>query len=232
MKARGNEKHFTLGELADFARNAGDRGQLKAMKQHLDSCGKCATIADTWLRVAQAAHRLPAAEPPEAAVRRAKALYSAHGPEKRAPLTSILAELLFDTSLVPLQAGVRSSAAAPRQLLFGSGDYRVDLRIEPEQDADTVSLMGQVLHASDDRDLAAIPISLIDGRKVVRESRTNRFGEFHFQFDLKPGLELRIMLPDAQLSIPLVDPLGQGAKRNPYLIGAAYFSEDSTKKQN
>jgi hypothetical protein len=232
MKARGDKRHFTAEELADFARKAGPEGQLKAMKQHLESCGKCAKAANTWRRVAEVAHRLPAPEPPESAVRLVKAFYSTNKPEKTPRLKSLVANLLFDSSLVPLQAGVRSSAATPRQLLFGSGDYHVDLRIEPQDDADMVSLLGQILHASDPtKNLGAVSVCLIAGRRVLATSQTNHLGEFQMECDLTPRLELRVTLPDSQVSIPLVEPLRDGVKENPYLTVTKVFKDISTRKK-
>lgn len=232
MNARGSKRHFTVEELADFARKTGPEDRLKAMKQHLELCGRCAEAANTLRRVSEAAHRLAAAEPPEAAVRVAKALYSAYKPEKTASLKSLVAELLFDSSLVPLQAGVRSSGSTPRQLLFGSGGYRVDLRIEPQDDADRVSLLGQVLHASDpSRNLGAVSVILIEGRRVLAKSLTNHLGEFQLACDLTPRLELRVLLPDSPVSIPLVEPLREGTKGNPYLLGETDFRDTSTRKK-
>lgn len=230
MKGRGKKEHFALEELADFARNIGPADRLRAMKQHVAGCRKCARATAMWERVAQAAHRLPSSEPPDSAVRIVKAHYSTRGPRKRKGLKSLLPELLFDSALAPAQAGVRSSAANPRQLLFGSGDYRVDLRIEPQDDADTVALLGQVLRASNPgKDLGSVVVSLNEGSRVLAKSQTNRLGEFQLQCDLKPTLELRLMLPDVQLAIPLVEPLRSASQRNLYLLGSTVFKDFSTK---
>jgi hypothetical protein len=231
MKARGNKRHFTVEQLADFARRVGPEDKRRAMERHLGTCKKCAKAADTWCRVSEAAHRLPALEPPDGAVRTVKALYSMHKPEKASPLKARVAELLFDSFRAPLQAGVRSSTMAPRQLLFGSGDYRVDLRIEPQDDADTVSLLGQVLHTDSSRNLGPIHVALVQGRRVLAKSETNQLGEFHLECDLNPRLELKLTLPDSEVSIPLIDPVRQGGKENPHLIGFTDFSDSSTRKK-
>lgn len=230
MKERGKKGHFGLDELADFARNAGPADRLNAIKQHIAGCRKCAKQAETWQRVAETAHRLTTAEPPESAVRIAKALYAANTLRKAAGVTSVLAELLFDSSLAPAQAGVRSSSANPRQLLFGSGDYRVDLRIEPQDDVDKVALLGQVLHAKNPgKDLGPVVVSLTEGNRVLAKSQTNRLGEFQLQCDLTPSLELRLMLPEAQLAIPLVEPLRSDDARTLHLLGSKVFKDFSTK---
>lgn len=230
MKGRGKQEHFALEELADLARNIGPADRLKAMKEHVADCRKCAKASETWQRVAEAAHRLPASEPPEGTVRVAKALYAAHGPQKAKGPKSLVAQLLFDSSMAPAQAGVRSSAANSRQLLFGSGDYRVDLRIEPQDDSDTVALLGQILHASKPgKNLGSVAVSLNEGKRVLAKSQTNSLGEFQLQCDLKPTLELRLMLPDTQLAIPLVEPLRDANKKNLYLLGTTVFKDFDTK---
>ncbi|MGH9736002.1 MAG: hypothetical protein ACRD8A_15600 [Candidatus Acidiferrales bacterium] len=232
MKERGKKGHFALEELADLARNIGSADRLKAMKQHVADCRKCARASETWQRVARAAHRLPASEPPAGTVRIAKALYSTHEPRKARGPKSLVAQLLFDSSIAPAQAGVRSSTANPRQLLFGSGEYRVDLRIEPQDDADTVALLGQILHASNPgKNLGAVAVSLNEGRRVLAQSQTNCLGEFQLECDLKPTLELRLMLPDMQLAIPLVEPLRDASKKNLYLLGTTVFKDFGKGKQ-
>lgn len=230
MKRRGKTRHFTAVELADYARKVAPKDQQESMKQHLENCGKCAKTADTWRHLVETAHRPPTPEPPQAAVRVVKALYSVHGPKRAATLKSLAADLLFDSSLAPLQAGVRSTATTARQLLFGSGDYRVDLRIEPQDDTDQVSLLGQILHATDgERNLSAVPVALVEGRRLLAQALTNEHGEFHLECDLTPRLELRLMLPDFKVAIPLVEPLRDASEEKLYLLGEATFKSTSTR---
>jgi hypothetical protein len=232
MSDRGKKKHLTLEQLADFVRRVGRDDQLKAMKHHVESCEKCAKVAGTWRHVSEVANRLPQLEPPEGAVRTVKALYSIHKPERTKPSRSALADLLFDSLHAPLQAGVRSAAThAPRQLLFGSGDYRVDLRIEPQDDADTVSLLGQILHTDSSRNLGPVDVALMQGRRVLAKSQTNQLGEFHLECDLAARLELRLILPDSQVSIPLIDPVQENDKENVHLTGLNGVSDSSTRKK-
>jgi hypothetical protein len=222
MKQGGKRGHLTLEELVNLARETGPDAQQSPAKGHLRDCKKCAGLANTWRRVADVARRPVVPEPPEGAVRTVKALYSAHKPQKTKQMRPFVGELLFDSSLMPLQAGVRSSVTSPRQLLFGSGEYRVDLRIEPQVDADMVSFLGQILHETDQaRNLGSIAVTLVHGRKTLAASQTNHLGEFHLQCDLKPALELRVMLPDSQISIPLVDPLRDRPQGNSDTIANA-----------
>lgn len=214
MKSRGNAKrHFTLEEWADFARKMGPRDQLEAMESHLKHCEKCLMEFDIWRRVNETAHRHPAFEPPAGAVRTVKAMFGIHKPKKAGALREFVAELLFDSLRSPLPAGVRSSGAGIRQLLFGSGGFRVDLRIEPQQDSNKISLVGQVLNSADPRkSLDSLQVALMRGRKTLAQSLTNQLGEFHLECNPEPRFELRIALTDStRVSIPLVSPIPEGS---------------------
>lgn len=196
--------HFSLEEWADFARDVVKGDQKAAMQTHLESgCKPCAKVLGTWTRVRQAVTREKAYQPPESAVRTVKGMGAIHIPAKTS-----LARLLFDSSSNPIAAGVRSAATVARQLLYGVGAYRIDLRMEPQMDSDKVSLVGQILNSADPaKHAAAVPVVLLKGRKVLAQSRTNGFGEFHLQCDLEGSLQLRLTLPHgSEIRIPLLEP--------------------------
>lgn len=205
-------KHFSLEEWADFARNVVRQDLKKAMETHLESgCKKCAKAFELWRRVTDVARRQSAQEPPESVVRSAKGMYLLHGFRRPHSKKATLAELLFDSFRAPLAAGVRSATAANRQLLFGAGGYRVDVRIEPQEDSNRASLAGQLLNASNPNErLASAPVVLSRGGKVVARCLTNQFGEFHLQCGLESKYQLRVELPGkTELVIPLVEAPGE-----------------------
>jgi hypothetical protein len=223
MRSKGHQgRHFSLEEWTDFTRQTGTKGRHEAMENHLQTCQKCAEIAAVFSRVHEVARRQHSTEPPAAAVRMVKGMFGIHGPKRDSRAKSFVAALLFDSFSTPLQAGVRSSGTDTRHLLFGTQDYRVDLRIEPQQDSDKVSLVGQILDASDpDKKLDAAPVALLRGRKVLAESHTNSHGEFNLECDLEQRFELRVTLPgNSQVSIPLVDPIGPPSEGHSYLSGS------------
>jgi hypothetical protein len=211
---RGEEmKHFSIEEWADFARGVAARDRQTDMQEHLETgCKRCVSAVSLWKRVHQAAQREAGYEPPEATLRTVKGLYAIHAkPAMRADKAGF-AELLFDSFRAPLEAGVRSSTTDVRQLLYGSGDHRIDLRLEPQADSDKISLLGQLLNSTDPASTtSAVPVTLLRGRKVVAESATNRFGEFHFEVELEENLQLRVSPPQGpEFSVALVYPTGQG----------------------
>jgi hypothetical protein len=200
-------KHYTAEQWSDFARGIVAGKNKVAMQHHLDGCKQCSEEASLWVRVASVAKREEAPEPPAHLVRTAKALMGMES--LHAPAQPAVAKLLFDSMLAPAAAGVRSAAGTgPRQLLFGVGDHRIDLRMEPKIDADKVAIIGQVLDsAHPDQVFSKIPVSLHLGKKMLACAETNGIGEFELECDLLGRLELRATLPHGQLiSVSLIEP--------------------------
>ena len=199
-----------MEDWADFARDVIGQDEKDAMQNHLETgCKECSKVFDTWIRIHQAARRESAYNPPENAVRAVKGLGALHGLGKVSRMKAVAAQLLFDSALSPVPAGVRSSSVTARQLLYGVNDYRVDLRLEPQEDSDKVAVIGQILNSSDPDDaIGVLHVVLRKGKKVIAESATNRFGEFQLECDLVDSLELQAGLPHGQtVQIPLVEPI-------------------------
>lgn len=198
-------RHFSLAKWADFARGVVAKGQRETMQAHLDSgCTRCTEAAKTWERVRDVAKRERSYEPPKSATQMAKSLLVLHGrPGKSSGL-----RLLFDSQQNPMVAGVRSTVTTSRQMLYGFGAYRIDLRMEPVMDSDKVSLVGQVLNAADPVKTGAhVTVALLRGRKVLAESHTNSLGEFQLECSLEGPLQLHLTLPrERDIKIPLLVP--------------------------
>jgi hypothetical protein len=201
-------KHFTKEEWIDFARGIVG-GEVKSfMQSHLDGgCRECAKEATLWSRVSQTAQREAAFEPPAGAVRVAKSMLAASGLAAGEKSQPTFAKLLFDSFQVAPAMGVRSTTAAPRQMLFRAGDHQIDLRMEPHLDSDGVAIIGQVLDsANPDKMVRNVPVSLHSGKKLVASSETNHLGEFQLISKLEERLELRAMLPQGrQIRLGLVE---------------------------
>jgi hypothetical protein len=203
-------RHFSLEKWADFARDVAGQDDKATIQRHLDDgCKECVKELRMWRRVHQFGQQKLAYEVPESAVRSMKAMYAVEGKLGIRPRKTAIGELLFDSFRNPLPVGVRSSSTSSRQLLYGAGEFRVDVRLEPRLDSEKVSLVGQVLNSADPgKGLDAVPVVLIKGRKIVAESLTNRFGEFHLECDLESSLHLRVGVPgETEVRIPLVEPI-------------------------
>ena len=203
-------EHFSMERWVDFARDVVAPQERAAMQSHLDGgCKPCAKALNLWKHVHQAARQENAQEPPDSAVRAMKGAFAIHGPRKQKRGLLAPAKLLFDSGLsAAAQTGFRSSGSTARQLLFGVGTYRIDLRMEPQLDSDKVAVIGQVLHSADPREgLGALPVALVKGRKVVAETVTSQFGEFNLECDLEGRFHLRVKLPAEELQLALVEPI-------------------------
>lgn len=198
-------KHFSLTEWADFARGVADKVGKDSMQAHLDSgCKRCRGELRTWTRMGEVARRVGSYEPPESATRTAKGLLPLHGRPGRLPLVRVL----FDSLRTPLAAGIRSTVSTARQMLYGVGSYRIDVRMEPQMDSDKVSLVGQILNAADPvKTDAEVAVTLLRGTRILAESSTNALGEFHLEFLLEGQLQLQLALPGScDVRIPLLVP--------------------------
>ena len=201
-------KHFTKEEWIDFARGIVEGEAKSFMQSHLDrGCGQCGKEATIWARVSQTAQREAAFEPPAGAIRVAKSLLAASGMAAGAKSKVTFADLIFDSFQGAPIMGVRSTTAAPRQMLFHAGDHQIDLRMEPDLDSDGVAIIGQVLDSTNpDNMVRNVPISLHAGKKLVATSETNHLGEFQLISKLEEKLELRAMLPQGrQIRLGLVE---------------------------
>jgi hypothetical protein len=202
-------RHYSLEKWVDFARNVIDESEKAKMQIHLQTgCATCSRELRIWQHLQQVARRESVYAPPEGTVRTVNATFASRPAGQLREAKSAVANLLFDSFRSPLLAGVRSAESASQQLLYGVGDYRIDVRIEPQMDSEKVVLIGQVLNSADpDERLAQVPVSLFTGRKMLAESLTNEFGEFQIECELEESFRLVVLLSDGrQVSIPLVEP--------------------------
>ncbi len=198
--------HFALEQWADFVRQVGPQEQQAAIEQHLDrGCEPCSSVLRLWRQVFEAASRERFYEAPESAVRVAKSQYGLYHPETAPSGKSSIARLLLDSLRQPLWQGVRGPASSPRHLLFGSGFFHVDMRIESSTAPDRVSLVGQVLNsARPDQPLQDIPVRVLKRKEKVTETATNEFGEFHLEFNLQDELRLVLLVENKKnIIVPL-----------------------------
>ncbi|MGB7750888.1 MAG: hypothetical protein WCF88_04995 [Candidatus Acidiferrales bacterium] len=213
-------RHYSLEKWVDFARNVIAEDEKVGMQSHLETgCTACSKELSMWQRLQQVARREPAYTPSEGAVRTVNATFVNRSAGRSSRAKTQLASLLFDSFRGPLLAGVRSSGSASQQLLYGLGDYRIDVRVEPQMDSEKVVLVGQVLNSADpDERLSAMPVSLLKGKKILAESVTTEYGEFQIECELQSGIRLVVALSDRQeVSLQLVEPLFSSAEEAPHI---------------
>src|SRR5580765_2591744 len=105
-------KHFTTEEWIDFANEAVAGSRRQEMEKHLrEGCSRCKKMVSLWQKVRQTARAAAESQPPEGAVRIAKAGFAGVRLEGKPARAPGLVELLFDSFLQPQAQGARSSGS-------------------------------------------------------------------------------------------------------------------------
>jgi hypothetical protein len=204
--------HYSMEKWVDFARNVIGEKERGAMQSHLENgCKECSKVLRMWQRVYSVARHEHSFEPPESAVRSMKGTFAIEGPRHANRRVPAIASLLFDSFLSPQAAGVRSAATSARQLLYAAGCYRIDVRIEPKVDSDNIALVGQVLNSADPGgSIGEVPVALIRGQRVLAETVTSKFGEFHLESDAEGSFQLRVSVLGEELRLPPIQSVSEG----------------------
>jgi hypothetical protein len=128
---------------------------------------------------------------------------------RRKQRAGTVVEVLFDSSLQGNSDGVRSAGKLARQMLFRAGTYHVDVQIEAIPDAARLSIMGQLLNASNPEIVAREAlVTLSNGCGNLVHLVTNEFGEFCGE--IENSSDLKLVLPNgrgAPITISLRDAL-------------------------
>jgi len=189
-------KHFTVWQWVDFARDVVDTADRRPMEAHLASgCSRCDRLVTRFRRMSAVAHAEAKNEPPDSAMRYAKALFSLYRPEQSG-VARVIGRLIHDSSLAPLAAGLRSEAPATRYLLYEAGPYYLDVQVEHDPESEQLNLIGQLADRSvPPTSTANLPIWLMHRKRLVASAFSNRFGEFQLVCAPARTLELRVPLP-------------------------------------
>ena len=184
-------KHFSDELWADFVRSLAPAPTAQAMQKHIeDGCTKCEAVLKSWRSVFRIAQEEGGYSPPEDTVRIAKAQFAVvPGVQHGRPV-----RLVFDSNLQPVTAGVRGSISA-RQLLYETDELYIDLRLEPQREAnrERVCLVGQILdRSSETRAAQGLRVQLMQGQQAVTDTATNQHGEFQLEFDAGKDVSLSI----------------------------------------
>lgn len=206
-------RHFKEEEWLDFARKTGSIAGRQRLEQHLaDGCASCAPQAHFWRKLREVAGRELYPSPAEGTLGKARAAFSEWRPKCSVKPRRLA--LIFDSYMQPALAGagVRGGAPgwrSPRQLLYATKDFQVDLRLEPlEPNGDAqprLALVGQVQYRANLRSSGpSIPVRVLRGQDVIGEAMSNALGEF--QIELKAGIGMRLVIGQTgEFVVPLPD---------------------------
>lgn len=141
------------------------------------------------------------ADAPKDSIAWSKNLFLSRAAEpKKSIMQKVLARLQMDLSPNKAAFGERSASSASdvRQMLFGAGDYQIDLRIAKANKGFTVT--GQILG----EDFAGAEIKLFsDGKNFT--AKTNELGEFRFDNLSKDKYTLSLIFKDKEIVIENIE---------------------------
>jgi hypothetical protein len=210
-------KDYTIAQWIDFAREIAPENEARQMREHLAhgcaSCQELATFCDSLAEVCRgaAAHLAP-----EPAARCARAIFPAPIAKPSRRRLRLPIEMIYDSFLCPAPAGLRASWELGFQALYHAGDYSLDFRVEPGPPDGHPTIVGQIANRkTPEADMAGFAVCLKAGRAVVAQTRSNRFGEFQFEYEERKGLRLKVELENAQeVEVPLRRLANTGSKGN------------------
>jgi len=186
--------HLSFSELADLADE-----QLPAsaeILQHLAVCSRCSEVLQT-IRQTVALMRSDNTEAaPIELVEYAKRLFQGERiPRKASLVARVLAVLSFDSLTVAPGFGLRSGAAAGRQLIYSTEIADIDLRVSPQ--SGEWAIAGQILGSSDSE--GEVNLESDDFSASVK---LNELSEFSFQSVPRGTYRMFVHLPDVEIETP------------------------------
>ena len=192
-------KHFTIWQLTDLARGLVEAGPARsAMETHLLGCPRCEHVVSVLRGVTTTARSEAGYEPPERAIRYARAIYSLYRPEKIS-FPRLIARLVFDSGRAPLPAGMRSQNRLSRHVLYEAGSYCLDVQLEQQPGSGRVSLTGQLADRNrPPTSTADLPVRLMERKSLITSTLSNRLGEFRLEYAPARNLRLQVPLPAAR----------------------------------
>jgi hypothetical protein len=205
-------KHYSKAEWIDFVNQVGTKEKRNEMQGHLDSgCKPCSKTVSLWQKVRQSGMQEARFQPPESAVRAAKASYEAAGFSRKRNLREVVAELVFDSLAQPALIGARSAMPAARQMVHRGGPYEIDVHLQTKAGSSRLAVTGQLMNREDPEIRAKnVPVILSNRRGHTVRTVTNEFGEFQADMENLGDLELRISGPGgAEIVVSLRDVLSE-----------------------
>jgi hypothetical protein len=204
-------EHFTAEKWIDFVNQAADINQKQLMEQHLrQGCKSCMKTVSLWQRVRQSAASEANYQPPEDAVRIAKAAFAGSELAGQGKGAGSRIRVLFDSFLQPVFEGARSAGAGTRQMLYRADPFQIDVQVETKPGGNRIVVTGQLLDLSNPSVMGRdVRIILSNMRGQVANAITNQFGEFSGEVENSGDLQMTFATNDVQpIVISLRDALG------------------------
>jgi hypothetical protein len=194
--------HYPSDQWIDFINGKLPQAEREAMQLHLDrGCYDCQDIAQTWQRVQEAARRELLYQIPEGVVGYVKDAFLLQR-QIKARKKIIIPSLTFDSHWDALPVGVRSSGVSQRLLQFQTDAFLIHVSLEVSKGHRMVSVDGQLADATgQNRELDKIPVDLLQDEEVLSQTQTNRFGEFHLEYQVFPDRKATIAIGEGERTV-------------------------------
>ena len=208
----GMMEHFSVEKWIDFVNLAVTTNEKQRMDKHLKlGCESCQRTVTLWQRVRSSAAVEGNYQPPESAVRIAKAAFAGAGLANRRKGAGSKVKVLFDSFLQPIFEGVRSAGAGTRQMLYRADPYQIDVQLEMKPTGNRIVVTGQLLNLTNPKIIASgtrILVSNMHGDVV--HTLANQFGEFSGEVRNSGDLQLTFATPSGEpIVISLREALGR-----------------------
>jgi len=204
-------EHFATEKWIDFVNQAVDTNEKQLMERHLQQgCKRCRKTVSLWQKVWQSAASEANYQPPEHAVRLARAAFAEAGLAGQRKGAGSRIKLLFDSFLQPAFEGARSAGAGTRQMLYRADPFQIDIQVEAAAGRNRIVVTGQLLNLSNPGILdQGTKIALSNMRGKVVNAMTNQFGEFSGEIENSGDLQMTFANPSSRpIVISLRDALG------------------------
>jgi len=204
-------EHFATEKWIDFVNQAVDTNEKQLMERHLQQgCKRCRKTVSLWQKVRQSAASEANYQPPEHAVRLARAAFAEAGLAGQRKGAGSRIKLLFDSFLQPAFEGARSAGAGTRQMLYRADPFQIDIQVEAAAGRNLIVVTGQLLNLSNPGILdQGTKIALSNMRGKVVNAMTNQFGEFSGEIENSGDLQMTFANPSSRpIVISLRDALG------------------------
>jgi len=189
--------HIPFDRLVDWVEARLSVEERNQLQRHLTDCAHCRQELMQVERLFGLMQSDTSVDPPPAVVNRALRIFrSRQAPTTQPLLQRIVAALQFDSLQLAPAAGLRSGAAASRQLLFSAGDYDLDLRLTPTEQTERWAVAGQVLGS----DLITGTVAL-QGVTATYETPLAAPGEFLLPTVAAGDYTLIVRLPDQEIAV-------------------------------
>ena len=192
--------HISFERLADMAEGRLSAEETADARTHLASCTPCSSRAAELDRVAMLMRSDTSVDAPRDLVFGViQSFHSRRTESAPGLLRRIVAALTFDSSSRTPAFGMRSGQTAPaRQLIFGAGDFDVDLRLAAGEEGWTVS--GQVLGPCEGGRVEAFVAGAYE--ESAARASLNDLCEFTLPPVPEGVYALRLRLNDTEIEIP------------------------------